>query len=119
MTPDEATQHIERFLTTYSDPGITAKLEVWPERWAGHDRPPAVGYRIAEVNFHHASGGSSFMQVDIPDGAAACLVAERLAIALIEQWENEEIESEKERLIAACWGWRSPELKRFIATVRQ
>lgn len=55
------------------------------------ERPALVGFRVAEVGFTRRSdagvGGSSYMQVDVPQGLAVCAAVERAVIALVEEWE--------------------------------
>ena len=59
---------------------------------------PYCGIRVSEVSFSKANGGCSFMQVDVPHGLAVCAATERVLLALVEEWEEEEIEDEFWRL---------------------
>jgi hypothetical protein len=59
---------------------------------------PYCGIRVAEVSFSNASGGCSYMQVDVPWGIAVCAQTERVLLALVEGWDEDEIEEEYWRL---------------------
>lgn len=73
-------------------------------------RPDLVGVRVAEIDFpwHHAtnpnlSGGSSYMQVDLPHGLAVCAAAERfvLEVTLAGTVNDEEVASCAWRVLLA------------------
>lgn len=76
--------------------------------WEGTEK--LLGVRVSEVDFCYGtpgmagSGGSSYMQVDVPWGACVCLCVERLIIAYAEQWPADEIEEEEQRLVYAIKG---------------
>lgn len=75
-----------------------------------------IGARVAEISSftRTATGGygSSYMQVDLPYGAAACLCAERLIIAYAMGWPDDEVEEEEERLDYMMFRLEAHESKR-------
>lgn len=59
-------------------------------------RHPLVGLRVAEVGSWTPTapgattgGGGTFMQMDVPNGAAVCRRVEELLLCYIEEWRNE------------------------------
>lgn len=98
--------------------------EVTIYTWTGADAPQteppdakrlrSIGLRVAEVSFWKPApgstperplgGGCSYMQVDVPWGAAVCLLTERLILAYAEGWTAEEIAEEGERLVYGMLG---------------
>lgn len=82
---------------------LTADIEVNIYLWEDNFK---LGPRVAEVSFFRPNGtgggaGSSYMQVDLPYGAAACLCAERLIIAYHEGWNKEDLQDEEWRMAKA------------------
>ncbi len=87
-------------------PGYAAKIYDYALDFSSKERDldkhskerPYCGIRVAEVSFHNDRGGSSYMQVDVPYGLLTCAAVERILLALVEDWEDEEIEEEWWRL---------------------
>lgn len=80
---------------------VTAKIYRWDE--SNPTRESVLGPRVAEVDFLRGNGGSSFMQVDLPHGAAVCLCAERLIIAYAEGDWGDDLFDEEWRLCMAVF----------------
>lgn len=110
----DAVKRAEAFISKSgiaSGAGETAEVSIYT--WADHDPPRlrSIGLRVAEVSFWWAApdstkeaplgSGSSFMQGDLPWGAAVCLLTERLIIAYAEDWPADEIMEEEQRLVYA------------------
>ena len=96
------------------NPDVEVSIVEWmPERVTDEGEVVSstkiIGVRFAEIDFWVTDpvrgapfgAGASYMQSDVPWGIAACAAAERLTIALIEGWDEAEIEDEKARLTAA------------------
>ena len=88
---------VEDFIRSkLTDPAVEVSVYVWEDNFK-------YGPRVAEVSFFKSNGngggsGSSFMQVDLPYGAAACLCAERLIIAYHEGWTGDDLADEEWRM---------------------
>lgn len=65
------------------------------------DDRPTAGLRVSGVAFITGNSGPSFTATDLPIGLAVCASVERYAIALIEEWPDEEIAEERSRMFEA------------------
>ena len=103
---DAAVERAKAFLKSkQADPKVNVDIYVWEGK-----QQPAIGVRVAEVSFStfdptsQTGGGSSYMQVDVPWGAAVCLLTERLIIAYADAWPDDETREEEDRLLYAIKG---------------
>lgn len=107
FTPDESKviHAFEREITNAISGAGKVRLYCWP---AYNDKIEArhrlVGLRVAEVSIEYGSGGESFMQVDVPQGALMCFLAERALIARMEEWDEADEREEAWRFMKAFLG---------------
>lgn len=102
---DRATQEVITFLKAELLADGKKDTSVTIYCWDNDDakRKAVLGPRVAEVDFVRGNSGSSFMQVDLPHGAAVCLCAERLIIAYAEGDWGEDLFDEEWRLCIALF----------------
>ena len=84
-------------------------VEMWDSSGSFFERHKLVGLRVCEVDFWRdrgggTGGGSSFMQVEVPEGLAVCAATERAIISLLEEWPAQEQYEEIARLAVAVNG---------------
>lgn len=109
---DKATSLVTNFLT--AELKADGRKDVSPKIYLWDDNDPErrlwLGPRVAEVDFIRGNSGSSFMQVDVPHGAAVCLCTERLIIAYAEGDWGDDLFDEEWRLCIAVFN-RGPKTK--------
>lgn len=111
-----AVKRATEFITKSACPDGATKVNIytWVDNPLDAHQLRSIGLRVAEVSFwtpapdstaeRPMGAASSFMQVDVPWGAAVCLLTERLVIAYAEDWPAEEVEEEEQRLVYAMRG---------------
>ena len=104
----KATLELRRLFNLKAD--LTCTVYLYVDKVSNRKRRPWVGVRVAEISFYNASGGASFMQVDIPYGLLLCAAVERYILALVDGWEDIEIEEEL---------WRLEEVVRYCQTEKE
>lgn len=95
----DAVKRAEAFVAKHAEGAPEVSIYTWADHPLDAPRLRSIGLRVAEVSFwwpapnstaeRPQGGGSSYMQVDVPWGAAVCLLAERLILAYAEDWPAE------------------------------
>lgn len=107
LSIQSAKRRVEKFILEHLSNRTNEQVKIYT--WDSKRNTKLIGIRVAEVSVVQVRSkgglsGYSWMQVDLPYGLAVCAQAERLMLAYLEKWPDDELAEEEWRMAFAMKG---------------